>query len=133
MTTWQNPADQSLHDDMNGAALLLPSWPSGMTQLTDAQVATIAAAAQAAEAAKQAALPNPQGFVQAVKTGLGGIVAANALSVAYPLFFAAVNALEWADVQELILDAQSKAIVNPAQYAELKAAAAQFNIPITLP
>lgn len=41
MTIWQD-ASGNLHDDMNGAALLLPSWPQGMTLLTDTQVAALA-------------------------------------------------------------------------------------------
>jgi len=43
MAIWQ-AADGSLHDDMDGAALSLPSWPQGMTLLTDTQVAAIRAA-----------------------------------------------------------------------------------------
>lgn len=35
MAVWKNEADGSLHDDMNGDALLMPGWPTGMTQLTD--------------------------------------------------------------------------------------------------
>jgi hypothetical protein len=37
MSIWQNPADGTLHDDMDGAALALASWPQGMAQLTDEQ------------------------------------------------------------------------------------------------
>ena len=37
MSIWQNPADGTLHDDMDGAALALASWTQGMTQLTDEQ------------------------------------------------------------------------------------------------
>jgi hypothetical protein len=42
MAIWQD-AQGDLHDDMAGEALLLPSWPQGMTQLTDTQVAAIRA------------------------------------------------------------------------------------------
>ncbi|MFA6076365.1 MAG: hypothetical protein WC778_11110, partial [Negativicutes bacterium] len=45
--------------------------------------------------------PNPSGFIQAIKNGLGGIVAANSVAVAYPLFFAAVQEQHWPDVQAL--------------------------------
>jgi len=41
MSIWQNPADGTLHDDMDGAALALASWPQGMTQLTDEQAAAL--------------------------------------------------------------------------------------------
>ena len=40
MSIWQD-ASGALHDDMDGAALLLPAWPQGMTQLTAAQVAAL--------------------------------------------------------------------------------------------
>ena len=40
MSIWQD-SNGGLHDDMNGAALALPSWPQDMTQLTDAQAAAI--------------------------------------------------------------------------------------------
>lgn len=75
---------------------------------------------------------DPNGFAQAVKAALGGIVAANALAVAYPLFFSAVQSCVWADVQALVLDANAKAVITSAQYNAIKSAAAQFNIPITL-
>jgi len=43
MAIWQD-SNGGLHDDMGGAALALPTWPQGMTLLTDAQVAAIRAA-----------------------------------------------------------------------------------------
>jgi len=43
MAIWQD-SNGGLHDDMDGAALTLPTWPQGMTLLTDAQVAAIRAA-----------------------------------------------------------------------------------------
>lgn len=39
MTLWHNPADGTLHDDMDGAALSLPSWPQGMTKASAEQIA----------------------------------------------------------------------------------------------
>jgi hypothetical protein len=39
MAIWQSQ-DGALHDDGEGAALSLSSWPQGMTQLTDANVST---------------------------------------------------------------------------------------------
>jgi hypothetical protein len=73
------------------------------------------------------------GFAQACKAAAGGIVQANALAVAYPLFFDAVAQQQWSDVQALILDAQAKSVINAQQYAAFKAAAAAHNIPINLP
>ena len=73
------------------------------------------------------------GFAQAIKAGVGGIVAANALAIVYPLFFSAVELANWPDVQALILDAQTKSVLNQTQYAAFKTAAAAFNIPIELP
>jgi len=40
MTIWID-SNNVLHDDMDGAALSLPSWPQGMTQATAAQIAAI--------------------------------------------------------------------------------------------
>jgi len=40
MTLWID-INGYLHDDMNGDALTLPSWPKGMTQATAAQVQAI--------------------------------------------------------------------------------------------
>lgn len=40
MAIWQDSTG-ALHDDMNGAALSLPSWQKGMTELTAAQVQAI--------------------------------------------------------------------------------------------
>jgi hypothetical protein len=76
--------------------------------------------------------PNPSGFIQAIKNGLGGIVAANSVAVAYPLFFAAVQEQHWPDVQALLVDAKTKNLLTTQQYADIKTAAATFNIPVTL-
>ena len=40
MSIWQDSTG-ALHDDMDGAALALPTWPQGMTELTAAQVAAL--------------------------------------------------------------------------------------------
>lgn len=40
MTLWID-SNNTLHDDMNGEALSLPSWPKGMTQATQAQIDAI--------------------------------------------------------------------------------------------
>ena len=54
MAIWQSQ-DGALHDDGEGAALSLSSWPQGMTQLTDVEIA-------AWEAARA---PNPKVAIQA--------------------------------------------------------------------
>jgi len=41
MTLWFNTADNSIHDDMNGEALSLPSWPKGMSPITQAEANAI--------------------------------------------------------------------------------------------
>jgi hypothetical protein len=77
-------------------------------------------------------LPDPSGFIQAIKNGLGGIVAANSVAVAYPLFFAAVQEQHWPDTQALLIDAKTKNLLTDQQYLDIKTAAATFNIPVTL-
>lgn len=105
-----------------GGELLLPP---GCVQMTDAE-ATIVIAAMSVS-------PDPVAFSQAVKSGVGGILAANALMVAYPAFFPAIETGQWNDLATLILDAQSKNVITSAQYAAMKTAAALYNIPVTLP
>jgi hypothetical protein len=34
MAIWKNESDGSLHDDCNGEALSLPTWPTGLVELT---------------------------------------------------------------------------------------------------
>ena len=116
-------------DIANGGLNLLPG---GCTAITDAAADALQVAQQAAAEAAVALLPNPEGFIAAIKTALGGIVGANTLAVPYPLFFPAVTARDWPDVQSLVIDAQTKAVINATQYAAIKAAAALYNIPITL-
>ena len=127
--------DNQLHflsdaDIVDGGLRLLPT---GCTAITDADAETIQATQQAVATAAAALLPNPAGFTKAIKTGVGGIIEANALSVAYPLFFSTLQPLDWEDLQALILDAQSKYVITATQYAAIKAAATSFNIPVTLP
>lgn len=123
--------DNSLHflstqDIANGGEKLLPS---GSTPINATQVSTIQSSIAAAA---QAALPNPTGFIEAVKVSLGGIVGANSLSVSYPLFFTTIQSGVWADAQALIVDALAKSVITSVQYASIKAAALQYNIPISL-
>lgn len=41
MAIWYNAVDNTLHDDMDGTALGLGSWPGGMTIATDEQIQAI--------------------------------------------------------------------------------------------
>lgn len=106
--------------------------PNGVTPITDEQAQAIHDANAATQAAAIALLPNPVGFTQAIKSGLGGIVSVNALAVAYPLFFEAIATQQWEDVHTLIQDAKTKLVISADQYAAIKVAATTFNIPITL-
>jgi len=124
-SVWQD-AGGNLYDDDNGAALSLATWPGGLVKLTPAQ-------AYAAQHPVIAPTPNADGFIAACKSALGGIAGANALMVAYPAFFPAVQSAAWPDVQALILDAQSTARITATQYAAFKAAATANNIPLVLP
>jgi hypothetical protein len=72
-------------------------------------------------------------FAQSVKTSVGGILAANSLMIAYPAFFPAIQEGQWTDLQTLIIDANTKAVITPLQYAEIRQAATDNHIPITLP
>lgn len=54
MAIWQDK-NGTLWDDMDGEAIGTPSWPEGMTKLTDAQVAAARAPSLAQEQAAQAA------------------------------------------------------------------------------
>ncbi len=132
---WYQDTSGNLHflstqDIYNEGAKLLPN---GVTPITPAQAASIQAALAASAAAAVASQPNPNGFAQAVKAGVGGILGANALMGIYPAFFPAIQSSAWADVQALILDAQAKNIIIAAQYAAIKAASVQYNIPLQLP
>ena len=72
--------------------------------------------------------PDVNGFIQAVKIGLGGIVAVNGLATIYPLFFPAVQSQNWADTQALLNDALSKSVITSTQKTAILAAATAFNI-----
>lgn len=75
--------------------------------------------------------PDANGFIQAVKSELGGILAISAIPSA-SLVFAAIQSQQWADAQVLVIDAKDKAIITLAQYDAIKSAAELFNIPIVL-
>jgi hypothetical protein len=123
---------------MEGAALSLPSWPQGMTELTTAQVAVIQSAQAAAQAAAQATLPNPTAFVAAAKTAFGGAAGMLAFPAsiqnAILICADAINLGNWADVQAIISSFSSALNAqNAAIYPAIKAAAISNNIPVTLP
>jgi hypothetical protein len=123
MTLWID-TNNTFHDDANGAALSLPSWPQGMTIATPAQLAAIAAAQDAA----QAALPNPIGFETGLQTLFGGTVGWNTVLTKYPLITRALATSNWANIQALILDAHAKSIITPAQYASIQGLVTANNI-----
>jgi hypothetical protein len=74
--------------------------------------------------------PDVGGFIDALKTAMGGIVGANALAKAYPLFYPALQTGNWADVQALLADAHATGALTEAQYAAFKTLAATHNIPV---
>lgn len=93
-------------------------------------------AAQLAEWSANAALPLPPdvpGFLDALKSAMGGIVASNTLAKAYPLFHAALDKAVWVDVQALIIDAHTTRVLSDVQYAAFKQLAAAHHLPIVLP
>lgn len=129
MKNYQDPATKNIwayEEDGSQDQLI----PKDFILLTQDQANAIV---QVSADALDALLPRIDGFIQSIKSGLGGIVAANSLAIRYPLFFAAVSSAQWPDVQALILDAQSKSVINPTQYAAIKSAAAANNIPVSLP
>jgi len=77
--------------------------------------------------------PDPAGFMEAVKAALGGVVGANALARAYPLFLPALQQSNWVDLTALIVDAHTHGLLSDQTYAGFGALATQYNIPVTLP
>lgn len=76
--------------------------------------------------------PNQKEFIKDIQFALGGIINANALAVAYPLFLGAIQNNDWDDVQILIIDAKNKSVITTDQYNSIKLVAAKNNIPISL-
>lgn len=77
MALWIDSTNQ-LYDDMDGAALSLPSWPKGLTQATQAQVNAI-------RATKPAPLPQQaQAALDKVTGASGTIMRCVAAGVAIP-------------------------------------------------
>ena len=106
--------------------------PDGCTAITDEQAQAIHDANDAARAAVVATYTQPTAFAESVKDTLGGIVGISNLPSA-ALFFAAVQTQNWVDTMALIQDAKNKSVITADQYAAIKSAASQFNIPIILP
>ena len=80
--------------------------------------------------------PQPGAFAIAAKAALGGVGAIQASSVlfqAVALCFDALNTEQWADMVTIITVALSASTITQTQYNALKAAAAEYDIPITLP
>lgn len=77
--------------------------------------------------------PDVPGFVDGIKEALGGIVAANVIARMYPLFYSSLQAGNFADVEALILDADSTGVLSKPQYAAFKELAITHRIPVTLP
>ena len=75
--------------------------------------------------------PDPDGFVEAVKVGFGGILAIKSIpDVA--LFFAAIQSRQWTDAKMLVVEAKSVGVISQAQYDAINAAASAHNIPLML-
>ena len=77
-------------------------------------------------------MPDGDGFLQAVKTGLGGITAIVVTTLPYPAFFFAINGSHWADAQALLIMAHTATLLTDDQYNAIKALAITYHIPITL-
>ena len=79
--------------------------------------------------------PNVAEFIQATKSliGLPKIAANPTLSNYATWVFNALQLGQWADAQTLIITANTALIISPAEYAAIKSAVTQFNLPMTLP
>lgn len=128
MAIWQNTADNSLHDDMDGLALAMPIWPVGMVELTDAQVAAARAPTLAQARAIQVAILNA-GYAVAIAAPVSFTNAAGTAAT-YPQTDAAkqnltscitTGAAAWS--LNLWLDVNGNP-VTPFTYADLQALAA---------
>ena len=132
MTIYKNPIDNTLHDDMDGEALNLPIWPSGMIALSESEVATILQTQTTAMEAIILSQPNPSGFISGIKSAVGGIIAANTIAQAYPLLFGSIQVSDWTDVTLMIEDALKRNIITATQYDAIKQTALTNNISVVL-
>lgn len=130
MPYYKNVADKIYFlDDAKFASML----PEDCTPISDVEAATILTAQATANAAAAALRPNAPGFANALKTAVGGVVGANALARAYPLFYPALQEGNWADLQALIIDAHTAGVLSDAVYVGFAALARQYSIPVVLP
>lgn len=111
------------------------STPTTLQPMTAAAYQTLVTNQQAAQAAAAAALPNPQGFITAVKTALGGPVGILGLSQtlqnAIMLTITAINEENYADAQAVIISQETA--LGATLYGDIKSAVTTYNLPITLP
>lgn len=77
--------------------------------------------------------PDIAGFKADMVAVLGGIVAANNLLKAYPVFLTSLADMNWLNVKALVVDALSTGAITPQQYADFQAAFTANHIPVTLP
>lgn len=80
-------------------------------------------------------VPNNGQFELDLMAAVGGLMGTNVViqNGPYPLLFAALEKGNWGDVQTMVIDANTRSIITPAQYTAIKAAATANNIPVTLP
>ncbi len=104
------------------------SFPQTLLPITDDELAEIRKAQQDAINS----LPNAEKFIDDSKAAFGGIAGLIPLAGLATLFFSAVQGQDWQGVQDLISAAKASAAINAAQFAALKSAAIENNIPITL-
>lgn len=109
------------------------SLPKGCEPITDDDAKALLAAKQKAAEDAMANAPKPDAFIDKLKAAMGGIIASNTLARAYPLFYPAVQQQIWPDVEALIIDAHSTAVLSDDQYAAFKQLALDSHLPITLP
>ena len=121
MADFINPTTGVVHIMVDGA---MPDASLGLRPLTSEDIT--------AQKAEQGPTTNVPQFIADVKSALGGILGANKIAVAYPLFFAAVQALDWSDVQAIILDAKATSTITSDEYTAIKESTATNNIPIIL-
>jgi hypothetical protein len=107
--------------------------PSGASPISDATASSMIASQAASAVAAAALLPNRSGFIAAMNTALGGIIAANNYAKAYPLFMPTFDASDWINASAIIQNALSTAVITSGQYAAIKSASLTYNIPLTLP
>lgn len=99
----------------------LPDWTKGMTATTVRPPVAI--------------IPQPDkvNFLSDLTSIFGGAVGMNAYIKSYPFMLPAYDINDWATVQALIIDAHNTSVITLAQYSNIKTAAWNRHIPLTLP